>query len=238
MLTLFATIGPPMIRPARLKGIFALASKLDIHQIPAGPLETNAFLVVVADTKQALLIDAPPESHDAVMTIVRDHDVTVDTIILTHTHWDHIVDTNAFRVSLRAPVHAHSNADARLARPGSAVMDLPYTIEPITSDGHLDDGDEVAVGEQTFAVMHLPGHDPSHIVLYNVEAKVLLGGDVLFPGGHGRTDVPGADQDTMLQSLARLLELPDDVTVYPGHGQPTTIGAERGWMTEMTASVR
>lgn len=215
-----------------------LASTLDIHQIPGGPLETNAFLAVDPATKQALLIDAPPESHDAIMTKVRDHDVTIDRIILTHTHWDHIVDTNALRGSLRAPVYAHPKADARLARPGSAVMELPYTIEPITPDGHLDDGDEVTVGDHTFSVMYLPGHDPSHIVLYHAGAKVLLGGDVLFPGGHGRTDVPGADQDTMLRSLARLLALPDDVTVYPGHGQPTTIGAERGWMTEMTASVR
>lgn len=215
-----------------------MAPTLDIHQIPGGPLETNAFLVVDHVTKQALLIDAPPESHDTIMTTVRDHDVTVSRIILTHTHWDHIVDTNALRASLSAPVHAHPKADARLARPGSAVMDLPYTIEPIAPDGHLDDGDKVTLGEQTFSVMYLPGHDPSHIVLYNAEAKVLLGGDVLFPGGHGRTDVPGADQDTMLRSLARLLELPGDVTVYTGHGRETTIGAERGWMTEMTASVR
>jgi len=217
---------------------FELASTLDIHQFPAGPLETNAFLVVDPATNQALLIDAPPESHDAIVTTVRDHNVTVNRIILTHTHWDHIVDTNALRASLGAPVDAHPKADVRLARPGSAVMELPYTIEPITPADHLDDGDEVMLGEKAFTVMYLPGHDPSHIVLYNAEAKVLLGGDVLFPGGHGRTDVPGADQDTMLRSLARLLELPDDVTVYPGHGQKTTIAAERGWMTEMTASVR
>ncbi len=215
-----------------------MPSTLDIHQIPGGPLETNAFVVINRVTKQALLIDAPPESHDAIRKTVQDHDVTVNSMILTHTHWDHIVDTHALRASLGAPVHAHPKADERLARPGSAVMDLPYTINPITLDGHLNDGDEVTLGEQSFTVMHLPGHDPSHIVLYNAEARVLLGGDVLFPGGHGRTDVPGADQDTMLHSLARLLELPNDVTVYPGHGQPTTIGAERSWMTEMTASVR
>lgn len=214
-----------------------MTSNLDIQQIPGGPLETNAFLVVDRLTKTALLIDAPPETHDAIVVAVRDHGATVSRIILTHTHWDHIVDTHALRASLNAPVTAHPNADTRLAHPGSAVMELPYTIDPITPDDHLEDGDEVTIGEETFSVMFLPGHDPSHIVLYNTDEKVLLGGDVLFPGGHGRTDIPGADETAMLRSLARLLELPDDVTVYPGHARETTIGAERGWMTEMTASI-
>ena len=74
-------------------------------------------------------------------------------------------------------------------------------------------------------------------MLYSADARVVLGGDVLFPGGHGRTDIPGADQATMVRSLARLLELPDDVTVYPGHGAETTIGAERGWMLQMTSEL-
>lgn len=215
-----------------------MASTLDIHQIAGGPLATNAYVVIERTMNQALLVDAPPETHDAIVQLVRHHGATVTSIILTHTHWDHIVDTHALRASLEAPVIAHPNADDRLARPGSAVMELPYRIEPITPDAHLEDGDEVAIGERTFLVMYLPGHDPSHIVLYNAAESILLGGDVLFPGGHGRTDVPGADQNTMLRSLARLLALPDDVTVYPGHGQATTIGAERGWMTEMTAPVR
>lgn len=215
-----------------------MAPSLDIHQVVGGPVETNAFIVIERSTNLALLIDTPPETHDVVMMWVRDHDVTVTRIILTHTHWDHIVDAGALRASLDAPLIAHPAADDRLARPGSAVMELPYTIHPITPDEHLEDGDELMLGEQTFSVMHLPGHDPSHIVLYNAENGILLGGDVLFPGGHGRTDIPGADQATMLRSLARLLALPDDVVVYPGHGRSTTIGAERGWMTAMTAAIR
>lgn len=214
-----------------------MPSSLNIEQIAGGPLETNAFLVIDPASTSALLIDAPPETHDPIVTAVKDAGVTVDTIVLTHTHWDHIVDTNALRASLEAQVLAHPNADAALAEPGSMIMALDEPIQPVAPDGHLEEGDTLALGDHSFLVFHLPGHDPSHIVLYSAADKLVLGGDVLFPGGHGRTDIPGADQDTMLRSLVRLLELPDDVTVYPGHGQTTTIGDERGWMTRMTQHI-
>lgn len=214
-----------------------MTTPLEIRQIPGGPLETNAFLVIDPASRTALLIDAPPESHDAVREAVSAAGVTVERIVLTHTHWDHIVDADALRASLDASLLAHPKAAARLAAPGSSIMDIPYTIDPIALDGHLDDGDTVPLGEHTFAVLFLPGHDPSHIGLYSEADRVLLGGDVLFPGGHGRIDISGADEQQMLRTLARLLELPDDVTVYPGHGAATTIGAERGWMTRMTADI-
>lgn len=210
-----------------------MASQLIVQQIPGGPLETNTFLVIDPAISSALLIDAPPETHDAVVAAVNDAGVGVDTIVITHTHWDHIVDTSALRSSLDARVLSHPLADAVLADP--ATTGVP--IEPITPDGHLEDGDELKLGDHTFAIMHLPGHDPSHIVLYSADDRILLGGDVLFPGGHGRTDIPGADQAAMLRSLARLLDLPDDVTVYPGHGKSTTIGDERSWMADMTQHI-
>ena len=79
--------------------------------------------------------------------------------------------------------------------------------------------------------MHLPGHEPAHIALVDEEERVFLGGDVLFPGGHGRTDIPGSDQAVMNRSLRRLVaELPPDTTVYPGHGPTTTIGGEAPWI--------
>jgi glyoxylase-like metal-dependent hydrolase (beta-lactamase superfamily II) len=87
------------------------------------------------------------------------------------------------------------------------------------------------LGNETFRVLHLPGHDPSHIALYHDGSRALLGGDVLFPGGHGRTDLPGADQAVMNDSLRRLVEeLPPTTTVLPGHGAPTTIGNEAPWI--------
>lgn len=203
---------------------------LRLETFVGGPLETNAYLLIDSETNEALVIDAPGEVTEAITTAVTTAGATVRRIVLTHAHWDHIVDAARLQAATGASLVAHPLADERLANPRSEVFALPFTIEPSTPDEHLTDGDEVAVGAHTFAVLHLPGHDPAHIVLVSEADGLLFGGDVLFPGGHGRTDVPGADQAVMNGSLARLLALPDAITVYPGHGQPTTIGAERAWL--------
>ncbi len=201
-----------------------------------GELETNGYLIIDERAGEAIVVDAPQGVTAAIMEAVEAADVSIRQVVLTHAHWDHIVDAAALRHATEAPLLAHALADDRLANPRSEVFALPFAIEPTTPDRHLADGDSVTVGGLAFAVLHLPGHDPAHIALYAEADALLLGGDVLFPGGHGRTDVPGADQATMNRTLRRLLDLPDEVTVYPGHGQPTTIGAERGWMREMADS--
>jgi hydroxyacylglutathione hydrolase len=212
-----------------------MSEPIQITAVAGGPLETNAYLVVDPSTMTALLIDTPPQTRDEIVRLVGELGVTVERIVLTHTHWDHIVDAATLSDALEAPLLAHPLADVKLESPGS--MDAPYTIPPVTPDGHLEDGDTVPLGGHVFEVLHLPGHDPAHIVLYSPVDAIFLGGDVLFPGGHGTTEVEGADQATMVRSIARLLELPDDVTVYPGHGAGTTIGTERGWMRQLTGDL-
>ena len=198
---------------------------LAISRYAGGPLDTNAYLVTDEATSDAILVDAPPAITTGIQAAVAASGAHVRAIVITHGHWDHIVDANPLKVALGAPIHAHPGVVTRLAHPAPGMA---VSMEPATADAELDEGDEVTVGGHSFAVLHLPGHDAAHIVLYSVGERVLLGGDVLFPGGHGRTDIPGSDQTAMNASLARLLKLPDDVTVYPGHGEPTTIGAERG----------
>jgi hydroxyacylglutathione hydrolase len=104
-------------------------------------------------------------------------------------------------------------------------------VPAVATNATLEDGETVTLGGQQFAVMHLPGHDPAHIALVDEDQTIFLGGDVLFPGGHGRTDLPGTDQTAMNASLRRLVaELPPDTRVLPGHGVETTIGAEAPWI--------
>jgi hydroxyacylglutathione hydrolase len=203
---------------------------LTIRAFPAGPIETNAFLVTDQETNRALIIDAPMDVTETILAAAEAAGTMVERIVITHTHWDHIGDAALLKEQSRAPLAAHPLAVERLAAPGSATTELPFEIPGCTPDELLNEGDTVALGEHRFAVMHLPGHEVAHIVLYSESDWMLLGGDVLFPNGHGRTDIPGSDQETMNRSLARLLDLPDDVVVYPGHGEPTTIGRERPWM--------
>lgn len=203
-----------------------------IDTFAAGSLDTNAYLIIDEVSSCAIIVDAPENVARLLVPAVRDAACVVRQIIITHGHWDHIAGLGELLESFPVPVAVHPLVIDRLTRPSAS---LPVEVDPVEPDEELNEGDTIDVGETAFSVMHLPGHDEGHIVLYSDSEKVVLGGDVLFPAGHGRTDLPGSDQRTMDQSLARLAALPDDVTVYPGHGLPTTIGAERGWLpTEET----
>ena len=199
---------------------------LRIETFPAGPIETNAYLVIDEASNEALIIDAPLDSVDQLEAAVAEHGANVGLVYITHSHWDHIGDAAAMKTRTGAPLAAHRLCQKALEQPGSSVMDLPFEIEPSTIDRFVDEGDTVRLGSTTFQVLHLPGHEPGHTALYSEQDSVLLSGDVLFPNGHGRIDIPGASEEQMAASLKRLATFPGDVTVYPGHGLPTTIGAE------------
>lgn len=206
---------------------------LRIEAFPGGPFETNTYLVADLESGEALAIDAAQETAEAVRAAAAERGWTVGRIVITHSHWDHIADAVAMKEALGAPVVAPTGAEAALAEPGSFFGDLDFEIPPVVPDQTVGEGDEIALGGHRFDILHLPGHEPYHIALHEPAAEVLLSGDVLFPNGHGRTDLPGADQDAMNRSLRRLRGLPEGTTVYPGHGAPTTIGAERGWLADV-----
>jgi hydroxyacylglutathione hydrolase len=205
---------------------------LTIESFVGGPLETNAFLVTDDASREAIVVDAPMDVTDRIVAATTTAGTRITLIVITHTHWDHVGDAAELKARTGAPLAAHELAVDRLAHPGSATMELPFTIPPVIPDRLLADGDEVHLGAHTFRVLHLPGHDPAHIALLAEAERVFLGGDVLFPAGHGRTDIPGADQAAMNRSLARLVDLPPDTVVYPGHGRTTTIGAE-AWLQRL-----
>jgi glyoxylase-like metal-dependent hydrolase (beta-lactamase superfamily II) len=204
---------------------------LEIVSFVGGPVQTNAYLVADAESGDALVIDAPYETAAAIVAEAANRGWTIGQIVITHTHWDHVADAQPLVAATDAALLAHPLAEERLLNPMALFGELPVPVPPVQTNGTLNEGDTVTLGHHTFRVMHLPGHDPAHIALVDTEQPLFLGGDVLFPGGHGRTDLPGADQEVMNQSLRRLVaELPAETPVLPGHGPATTIGAETPWI--------
>ncbi len=205
---------------------------MHIKTISAGPIETNAFVVGDEASHEAIIIDAPPESADRLLDAVRDDGYTVQLIVLTHAHFDHVIDAARIKQETGAPLAIHEDAMTQLRQIIQGGQ-APYTVEDIGPDQYLNEGDEIAVGTLRFSILVTPGHAPGQVSLYEETEQVLFGGDTLFPGGYGRADLPGSSMEETRQSIRKLMELPDGVTVYPGHGLPAQIGNERSWMKDV-----
>lgn len=202
---------------------------LRTYQIPAGPIETNAYLVVDTVTGDAMLVDTPPDVATAAIHAAEEAGANVQYILITHGHWDHIIGASEVKNHWDVPIIGHEGVRARLNDPALSSR-APLPMIPVELDKEVDEGDELTIGAHTFTVMYMPGHDEGHIILYSEVDGLILGGDVLFPGGHGRTDIPGSDQQVMNQTLKRFLDLPAATRVLPGHGDETTIGKESSWI--------
>jgi hydroxyacylglutathione hydrolase len=197
---------------------------LSVDHLELGPIETNCYIV---DSAGHVMVVDPAFDADAILARVAGR--PLDVIAITHCHWDHIQATCEVARRTGAEVVVHEVDAAALANPrvnGSEEYDLdPGVIEPTRL---VHDGDEIVVGEARFSVLHTPGHTAGSMCLYEPQAKVLLSGDTLFSRGVGRTDLPTGSRRAIVHSCnEKLALLPDDVTVYPGHGPQTTIGAER-----------
>lgn len=207
---------------------------LEIVTIAAGPLETNAYLVIDDATREALVIDAPPDALEPLLVEINARGARPVGLVITHAHWDHIGDAAALRERLGVPLLAHERERRRIEQPAPGPAPIPGA--PV--DRVLADGDTVALGGHTFVVWHTPGHSPGQISLISQEDRIMLGGDTLFPNGYGTLAPPGASEAETLATMRRLLALDDEVVVYPGHGLPTTIGRERPWMQHIDRTGR
>lgn len=194
------------------------------------PFQENTWLV--HDGREALLVDPGcwnTAEERRLEAYVTQHDLRIVRCLNTHCHIDHVLG-NAWahrRFGVLPEIHRD---DLELLRRAPAVGQLygvPCEASP-GPGGWLEDGDTVQLNDHRFEVLHVPGHSPGHVALYCREAGRLVGGDVLFQGSIGRTDLPGGDMDQLLHSIrTRLLVLDDAVVVHCGHGPDTTIGAER-----------
>ncbi|CAN5491432.1 MBL fold metallo-hydrolase [soil metagenome] len=170
---------------------------------------------VVGDDTECVVIDAPHDV-DGIMTVVGDR--TVKAILCTHAHDDHVRVAPALRERVTAPILLHPD--------DKPLWELTHTDE--LWDVDLSDGQEIMVAGTTLTVIHTPGHAPGGVCFYAADLGCLFTGDSLFHGGPGATGRSYSDRDVLVASLqARVLTLPDDTVVHTGHGDDTTVGAER-----------
>jgi hydroxyacylglutathione hydrolase len=203
---------------------------LEIRAAP--PFMTNGFVLGCENTSEAVVID-PGDSANELIDAVRTEGLDVKVILLTHAHLDHITGVAAVKTAFGARVGLHPDDrplyEAILQQ--GQMFGLRVSRQP-PPDFALGAGDRIPFGDYDITVHHTPGHSPGGVCLQvgprGTAGTTLIVGDTLFAGSIGRTDLPGGDLATLLRSIRTvLLPLGDDARVYPGHGEPTTIGRER-----------
>lgn len=193
----------------------------------------NTYVVVDEATKKCAVVDPgmiEPEEENALVNYIERNGLTVTHVINTHLHVDHAVGDKFVADKFKVPVLGHRSDETLGARMQQQAMmfEMREKLDAVSLTSYLEDGDKVKVGEGELDVLHVPGHSPGSIALYDPEGKYVIVGDALFDGSIGRTDLPGGDFGTLINSIrSKLLTLPDDTTVYPGHGPATTIGREK-----------
>ena len=203
---------------------------INIKYVTLGLAATNAYLVGDEDTHEAILID-PVDQADLLKEMADDSGWTIKLILATHAHFDHVLASKALKELTGAPFYIHTEAAEHLKTlpeagvrftgnkfPEAAVPDRLLTTEPET----------IELGAIKLETLYTPGHAPGHLAFYMRDHALVFSGDALFAGSVGRTDLPGGSHALLMKSIReKLLTLPDETSVLPGHGGATTIGQER-----------
>jgi glyoxylase-like metal-dependent hydrolase (beta-lactamase superfamily II) len=200
-----------------------------IHEIlPVGVLQCNCSIFGDETTRDGLVVD-PGDEIDDILEIVNRHGLTVKAIVITHAHIDHIGGAQKLKQATGAPVYMNPN-DVELQK----MLDVQASWlgmrppEEVAIDAAAKDGDRLVIGATEFHVLHTPGHTQGSISLWIPSEGKLVAGDTLFRDSIGRTDLPGGDGKQILRSIHnKLLPLPEETVVIPGHGDITTIGREK-----------
>jgi hydroxyacylglutathione hydrolase len=200
-----------------------------LHKIlPVGPLQCNCSIVGDEETREAMVID-PGDQVEDILHILREAKLQLKQIVITHAHIDHVGGAMKLKAATGAPILMNQSDYALLK-----MLDMQAAWVGMQSPGEvkidegIGDGRVLQIGGIAGNVMHTPGHTEGSICLHFPQQKKLIAGDTLFAGSIGRTDLPGGSMEKILRSLhTRVLALPDETQVTPGHGPQTTIGEER-----------
>jgi hydroxyacylglutathione hydrolase len=200
-----------------------------IHKIlPVGPLQCNCSIIGDETTHEAMVID-PGDDIEDILAVIHQHKLDVKQIVITHAHIDHVGGAMKLRALTGAPILLNQNDYALLK-----MLDVQATWlgmaapDEVAIEASIGDGESLQAGSLTANVIHTPGHTEGSVCLYFPAEKLLIAGDTLFARSIGRTDLPGGSFEKIMRSLHdRVLTLPDDTVVIPGHGPRTTIGEER-----------
>ncbi|HWC96558.1 MAG TPA: MBL fold metallo-hydrolase [Candidatus Sulfopaludibacter sp.] len=200
-----------------------------IHEIlPVGVLQCNCSVFGDEQTGEAMVVD-PGDEISRILAILTRHNLTVKAIVITHAHIDHIGGAQKLKQATGAPVYMNPNdAELQAMMPVQAQWIGVQTPDAVDIDVPANDGDRLVVGVTEFHVLHTPGHTQGSVSLYIPAEQMLVAGDTLFQSSIGRTDLPGGDYHQIQRSIRdKLLPLPEETIVIPGHGPNTTIGDEK-----------
>jgi len=200
---------------------------MKVETLVVGDLRTNCYLIYDPEAACGLVVD-PGGEAERIVGRIDGLGIVAEFVVLTHFHFDHVLAAQAVADRVGAPIAIH-RADALLLKePPALFRQFAPGPSNLQADRLLEEGDLFRVGSGTVQVLHTPGHSPGGISLWSQEGGFVLTGDALFAGGVGRTDLPASSHQELVRGIrTRLLVLPDETIVYPGHGPASTIGAER-----------
>jgi glyoxylase-like metal-dependent hydrolase (beta-lactamase superfamily II) len=201
---------------------------IDVLMATVGPVEENCFIVRPQGGERAVIVD-PGEEAPRLLAAIDELGITLDAILLTHTHFDHVGAVAPIARATGAPVYC-PHIESAVLQDIMAYVPWPGfgPFESWEPEHTIQGGEVLELAGLTLDVIYTPGHSPGHVTYAVRDERALLSGDVLFEGSVGRTDLPGGNGPTLMQSIAYLLDnFDDDTTVYPGHMGVTTLGAER-----------
>ena len=200
---------------------------IEIKMMVLGPVQTNCFFLINEDTKELLIID-PADRAQGIIDWIQSEGLKPVAILLTHGHFDHIMAVEGLRKEYQIPMYASKDEVEVLAKPQLNVSTMMGAYVSMKADELFADGDVLELAGMKLKVISTPGHTIGSVCFYIEEEKMLISGDTLFEASVGRTDFPTGSSRQLIHSIkTRLFILPEDVNVFPGHGEVTSIAYEK-----------